>query len=120
SLRRLFEEMKTASVEEPRPAEEAANLEGDPHAKVGAPGGAPGPSNEAARSGGRSVSGTVELDPGAQGAVTPQAVLFVFVREAGFGAGPPVAVRRIASPSFPVHFEIGEADAMMGQPFPSE
>src|SRR5262249_30733045 len=57
SLRRLFEEMKTASVEEPRPAEEAANLEGDPHAKVGAPGGAPGPSNEAARSGGRSVSG---------------------------------------------------------------
>jgi hypothetical protein len=66
------------------------------------------------------VSGVVELDAGLQGSVTPQAVLFVFVREAGFGAGPPVAARRIAAPSFPVRFEIGEGDAMMGQPFPDE
>jgi hypothetical protein len=135
SLRRLFEEMKTASLEEPRPAEEAENLEGDPHAKVGAPGSSPSSgtgsasagraapttgAGDAARGAGRSVSGTVELDPSAQGAATSQAVLFVFVREAGFGAGPPVAVHRVASPSFPVHFEIGEADAMMGQPFPNE
>jgi cytochrome c-type biogenesis protein CcmH len=123
SLRRLFEEMKTASrQEEARPAEEAANLEGegDPHAKVGGPAAPPRASQAPRAAGGRTISGTVELDPSGQGAMTPQAVLFVFVREAGFGAGPPVAVRRIASPQFPVRFEIGEADAMMGQPFPNE
>jgi hypothetical protein len=42
----------------------------------------------------------------------------VFVREAGFGAGPPIAAKRLPVSSFPVAFEIGEADAMMGQPFP--
>jgi hypothetical protein len=66
------------------------------------------------------VSGLVELDPGLEGTVASGAVLFVFVRESGFGAGPPVAVRRFPSPSFPVRFEIGETDAMMGQAFPNE
>jgi cytochrome c-type biogenesis protein CcmH len=110
SLQRFFEEMKTAGATAP------AASEGDPHASVAPPGaGAAAPS-----AGGKRVSGVVELDAGLQGSVTPQAVLFVFVREAGFGAGPPVAARRIAAPSFPVRFEIGEGDAMMGQPFPDE
>jgi tetratricopeptide (TPR) repeat protein len=65
----------------------------------------------------RHVSGTIELDPSHTGKVAPGAVLFVFVREAGPGAGPPVAAARLP-PSFPARFDLGEADAMMGQPFP--
>ena len=42
----------------------------------------------------------------------------MFVREAGFGAGPRSRRKRLPVSSFPVAFEIGEADAMMGQPFP--
>jgi tetratricopeptide (TPR) repeat protein len=119
SLRRLFEEMKTASA--PAPASE----EGDPHAGVegaGSPASrrAVSPAPSAPAGAGKSVSGVVELDPGLQGSVAPGAVLFVFVRESGFGAGPPVAVKRYASPAFPVRFELGERDAMMGQSFPNE
>jgi len=65
----------------------------------------------------RHVSGTIELDPSHTGKVEPGAVLFVFVREAGSGAGPPVAAARLP-PTFPARFDLGEADAMMGQPFP--
>jgi hypothetical protein len=59
----------------------------------------------------------VDLDPGLNGTVSPGAVVFVFVREAGFGAGPPIAAKRLPA-RFPLAFEIGESDAMMGQPFP--
>jgi hypothetical protein len=60
------------------------------------------------------------LDPALQGQIGPGGVLFVFVREAGFGAGPPIAARRLPVSSFPVAFEIGESDAMTGQPFPDD
>ena len=47
------------------------------------------------------------------------AVLFVVVRTAGGPTrGPPLAVRRIDSPAFPVSFRIGPSDVMMqGMPF---
>jgi hypothetical protein len=64
------------------------------------------------------VSGVVELDPALVGQVSASGILFVFVREAGFGAGPPAAARRFPVTSFPMGFEIGEEDAMMGQAFP--
>ena len=72
----------------------------------------------AAAGGGRRVAGNVDLDPVLKGTLSPSAVLFVFVREAGFGAGPPIAAKRFPATAFPVAFEIGESDAMMGQPFP--
>jgi tetratricopeptide (TPR) repeat protein len=129
SLKQRFQEMKTAAAEAPAPTE------GDPHAGIAPPsegaggrpsaGGRPGadpagPGATAGSAGGKRVSGVVELDPALEGSVAPEAFLFVFVRESGFGAGPPVAVRRFASPSFPVRFEISDADAMMGQTFPNE
>jgi tetratricopeptide (TPR) repeat protein len=97
--------------------------EADPHADpaTSRPGDAgPPPDSRSAGGGsaGRRVSGTVELDPTLRSQVAAQGVLFVFVREAGFGAGPPIAAKRLPVSSFPVAFEIGEADAMMGQPFP--
>ena len=67
---------------------------------------------------GEGSPGSVDLDPALKGTISPSAVLFVFVREAGFGAGPPIAAKRLPATAFPIAFEIGESDAMMGQPFP--
>jgi len=90
----------------------------DPHAALATPGEQTGGGPPArARSGGRRISGTVDLDPALRSEVAPSAVLFVFVRSAGVAEGPPLAVKRLP-PRFPQQFELSEADAMMGQPFP--
>jgi hypothetical protein len=65
------------------------------------------------------VGGVIEIDPSVTAAVPAGSVLFVIARPAGATGGPPVAVKRIAAPTFPLRFELGPADAMMGQPFPS-
>jgi cytochrome c-type biogenesis protein CcmH len=89
----------------------------DPHAGLATPGDR-GTADEApGRSTGRRVSGTVDIDPSARSKISPAAVLFVFARPAGGSEGPPVAVKRLA-PTFPVAFELSEADSMMGQPLP--
>jgi tetratricopeptide (TPR) repeat protein len=49
----------------------------------------------------------------------PNAVLFVIARAAGQTAGPPAAVKRIASPTFPLEIDLSAADSMMGQPLPA-
>jgi tetratricopeptide (TPR) repeat protein len=123
SLQRLLAELQQGQPDAPPAGEE------DPHAGIGTPsrdastgrtaagGGARPPAGPGATSAsGRRITGFVELDPSLQ--APAGAVLFVFVREAGFGAGPPLAARRLPATSFPVAFEIGEEDAMMGQPFP--
>jgi tetratricopeptide (TPR) repeat protein len=91
--------------------------EADPHAGLGTPGDGAAGARPASASSGRRVSGTVDIDPALKSMVAPGAVLFVFVREAGVGAGPPRAVKRLP-PAFPAAFELSEADAMMGEPFP--
>ncbi len=51
---------------------------------------------------------------------SPNAVLFVIARAAGQSAGPPAAVKRIGSPTFPLELDLSSADSMMGpgQPLP--
>ncbi len=66
------------------------------------------------------LAGVVELAPGAAGEVPPGGVLFVFIRPAGVTSGPPTAVKRFVSPTFPLHFALGDGDSMMGQPFPEK
>lgn len=62
----------------------------------------------------QTIRGTIEAPAGTGGGV-----LFLFVRAAGAAGGPPLAVQRIPSPSFPLEFAIGPQDAMMdGGPFP--
>jgi cytochrome c-type biogenesis protein CcmH len=56
------------------------------------------------------MSGTVKLAKGAK-RPSEEGVLFVIARKAG-GAGPPVAVQRIAAPKFPQAFKITAAHAM--------
>jgi cytochrome c-type biogenesis protein CcmH len=90
-LQRLFGEMQN---------QEAALAQAEPRA-----------------SSGRRVAGTVDIDPSIRDAIAPGAVLFVFARQAGSAEGPPVAAKRLPA-TFPMAFELSEADSMMGQPFP--
>jgi cytochrome c-type biogenesis protein CcmH len=60
---------------------------------------------------GAPVRGSVALAPGLAAPVPAGAVLFVIARQGG--SGPPVAVKRIAEPRFPVAFEIGPNDRMI-------
>jgi tetratricopeptide (TPR) repeat protein len=62
---------------------------------------------------GRSIQVTLELDPGAR---VRSGVLYVMARPAA--GAPPVAVKRMQISSFPVTFDFGTADSMMGQPLP--
>lgn len=71
----------------------------------------PAPATAAA---GPSVTVTLDLDPSARG---KNGVLFVMARNAM--GGPPVAVKRLQVARFPVTFTLGQADSMMGQPFPA-
>ena len=62
----------------------------------------------------QTIRGTIDAPAGPTGGV-----LFLFVRPAGATGGPPLAVQRFPSPSFPLDFEIGPRDAMVaGGPFP--
>jgi len=65
------------------------------------------------------IEGTLELAPDLAGRVPPGAVLFVVARTAQ--SGPPLAVVRIADPSFPLRFSIGPSDRMIQSvPFAGE
>lgn len=96
--------------------------EGNPHAALSLPGANPEadpparPNPHAAA--GRKLSGVLELDPALKGRIAPGSVAFVTVFDADFTAGPPVAAKRLATASFPLSFEIGDADSMMGLPIP--
>jgi tetratricopeptide (TPR) repeat protein len=68
---------------------------------------------------GQEISGTLDLDPALKGKVAANAVVFLTVREAGFGAGPPIAAKRLAA-AFPLHFEIGPGDSMQGARIPAK
>jgi cytochrome c-type biogenesis protein CcmH len=64
----------------------------------------------------RPIRGRVELAPELAGRVPGGAVLFLIARTSD--AGPPVAVKRIVGPEFPLSFEIGPGDRMLeGVPF---
>lgn len=63
------------------------------------------------------IRGVVRLADGVSPAAT--AVLFVIARTGA--AGPPLAVKRIPSPSFPLAFEVGPGDRMIAsRPFAGE
>ncbi len=60
---------------------------------------------------GAPIRGTLRVAPELQGAQPSGAVLFLIARTAT--AGPPLAVKRIEAPRFPLDFEIGSADRML-------
>lgn len=78
---------------------------------------APATAPAAAPVSGPSVHVTLTL---ASGTPSPNAVLFIIARASGETAGPPAAVKRIASPTFPLEIDLSTADSMMGQPLPDK
>jgi tetratricopeptide (TPR) repeat protein len=105
------------------PAQAAAGKE-DPHAGIGMPpmagGGAAAPAQPAgaaaASADPKAVRGTLTISTGTS--VPASAAVFLIVRPAGAKGGPPVAVSRVDARSFPLSFELSQANSMMGQPLP--
>ena len=64
------------------------------------------------------ITGKVTLDPKLKANVDSQAVLFIIARPAGAGGGPPLAVKKIDRPVFPLFYSLGSENVMMqGRPF---
>jgi cytochrome c-type biogenesis protein CcmH len=113
-VKQLLGEMQAQRREEPQAAEgpgPAEDPHADPHAGVGVAG-KQGPEKR--------VAGTLELDPSLAGRSFAGTVVFVTLREGGFGAGPPLAARRLQAGSFPMPFEIGSSDSMTGEALPDD
>lgn len=104
-------------AEEPRPPDLARLFPpgADRAAEQSAGAAQPAPQRGAApvAAGGSPVRGTLRLAPELEGRVPPGATLFLIARTGQ--AGPPLAVKLISNPSFPLEFEIGPDDRMMQQ-----
>lgn len=64
------------------------------------------------------IRGKITLDPKVKNQADGRATLFIIARRANADAGPPLAVRKIERPSFPVSYSLGAENVMMqGLPF---
>ena len=61
------------------------------------------------------ITGTVSLSEGVE---SPAGILFIIAKRAAVGGGPPVAVKRIPNPVFPLSFDLGKSDMVMGGQWP--
>ncbi len=59
------------------------------------------------------IQGEIDIAPEHAGSSPAGAILFIIARNAGVLRGPPLAVLRIADPSFPLVFSIGPDDVMI-------
>jgi cytochrome c-type biogenesis protein CcmH len=114
----VFRQMKaqaSGAPAEPTPAQIASGELPAGHPPIdGAPAPAQ-PTRPAAPADSKSVSITLELDPAAS---LKAGTLYVLARNPM--GGPPVAVKRLQVTSFPITFDFGSADSMMGQPLPDK
>ena len=78
----------------------------------GAPAAAP------AAADGSAIHVTLDVDPAAKSKLGTGGVLYVIARPAGVAGGPPTLVKRLPAGQFPLTFDLGAADSMMGQPVP--
>jgi cytochrome c-type biogenesis protein CcmH len=64
------------------------------------------------------ISGKITIDPKLKSNLDPNAALFIIARRAGGAAGPPLAVKKIDRPTFPLVYTLGQENVMMqGTPF---
>jgi cytochrome c-type biogenesis protein CcmH len=67
---------------------------------------------------GQTISGKISVDAKLKSKIDGEASLFIIVRQAGGTGGPPLAVKKIDKPSFPLSYAIGSENVMMkGLPF---
>ncbi len=76
------------------------------------------PGQPAAASPGQTISGTITIDPKLKSNVDPNAALFIIARPAAGQGGPPLAVKKIDKPTFPLNYSLNQENVMMqGSPF---
>ena len=64
------------------------------------------------------ITGKISIDPKLKGNVDSQAALFIIARPSGVDKGPPLAVKKIDRPVFPLSYSLGPENVMMqGVPF---
>ena len=108
-LSRIFPEgAERATKEGPMPGQGGAR----PGMAGAPPGGASSSPPAAAGDTAKPVGGTITLGPGYERKVPAGAILFVIAR-GGAASGPPLAVKRIESPTFPLEFTLGPDDRMI-------
>ena len=87
-------------------------------AEIPATGGAAKPVQPVAVSPGQTISGTITIEPKLKANVDPNAALFIIARPAGGPGGPPLAVKKIDKPTFPLKYSLNQENVMMrGTPF---
>jgi cytochrome c-type biogenesis protein CcmH len=75
------------------------------------------PGAPAAVSSAQQISGKITIDAKLKESVDQKAALFIIARAAG-AAGPPLAVKKIDSPTFPLSYSLGPENVMIqGRPF---
>ena len=64
------------------------------------------------------ISGKITIDPKLKASIDPNAALFIIARPASGAGGPPLAVKKVDRPTFPVDYTLSQDNAMMqGLPF---
>jgi cytochrome c-type biogenesis protein CcmH len=72
----------------------------------------------AAGSSSAQISGKITIDPKLKASIDSNAALFIIARPAGAAGGPPLAVKKINRPTFPLDFTLSQENVMMqGMPF---
>jgi len=66
-----------------------------------------------AETGASSIRGVVSIDPKLKAQVNSQSVLFIIARSASSSGGPPLAVKKIDHPTFPVSYSLGPDNVMI-------
>jgi hypothetical protein len=70
-------------------------------------------SAKASPTSGGQIQGTVDIDPKTKGKIDSQAVLFIIARVTNSAGAPPLAVKKIVGPKFPVSYSLTGRDVMM-------
>ena len=66
----------------------------------------------------QTISGKISIDAKLKDKLDPQAALFIIARPAGGAGGPPLAVKKIDKPIFPLSYSLSQENVMMqGMPF---
>jgi tetratricopeptide (TPR) repeat protein len=114
-LRRALADVSRERAQRPAAAADPAE---NPHEAVApSPSGA-APSEARAGAAASGIFGWIDADAAVGARIPAGTVVFLTVRPAGVAQGPPVAVKRLVSEAFPLQFELGASDSMMGQPLP--
>jgi cytochrome c-type biogenesis protein CcmH len=59
------------------------------------------------------ISGQISIDPKLKANLDPNAALFIIARPAGVAGGPPLAVKKIDKPAFPLSYSLSQENVMM-------